>query len=1082
MSEQAPPATPFKGLTSYAEEDAPFFFGREGVVNNVIASVQAWPHTLLYGASGVGKSSVLHAGVVYQFKEEARRRAAAGEQPEYCVVVFNSWSDDPVSNLLLAVRRAVEETFPGKALPPASASLSATLLAWSAELDCDLLVILDQFEEYFTYHAQEDGPGKLLHELPQAVKNAALRASFLISIREDALARLDRFQSRIPNLLNQSIRLRPLNHDEARRAIEKPIEKYNTLVPAGSRVVIEPYLVEAILSDAQLGSPHNEGLPRPLNPLAPKRQIEAPYLQQIMTRLWYEEARTGRLRLSTYERLGRAHEIVRTHLSNTIGALGKGEQEIAARIFRYLVTPSGSKIAQTAEDIADYARLELDDLSRVLDKLSGTDMRILRAVAPPPDQAGVTRYEIFHDVLAAPITTWWKDYEAEEQRRADIADAAHQKELTRVRALRWRFIGAAMLAGLLFGVAIYAQNKKLSAQDSAALARKAEIQALGALKAAEKANKAAIDSEKEAQAARARAEEEKDIAEKAKADAEEQRKVAVDSLDKAKKAKDEAEKQREVAVIARAEADRLKAEAYEQRDLAQSRFEEARRQRQAALIAKFEAEKARDELRVEQQRTESALALARERLEEAVRARREAERERDRADAEEQERARIDREGAAYAELTLRKHSGIVNTAAFGGGMQTVVTAGTDGRVLIWNTADPLFKSGRNLLDVSDPAGAAPTPAATPSPAPAPTPGPVPTTPATPAPTPARDPVIAAVSHDDEGSFVATATGNEALVWDSKTGELLHRLARHTGAVNSVAFSRGDRRFVVTGSDDHTAMVWDLSKCGKTAESCAPVHTISKHKGAVRGAEFHPKTPHLVATASEDGTARVTFWGGDADRPAGLKRDEVVFDDHEKAVNSASFNGDGQLVVTASDDGTAMVWRSENGNRIRTLREYSGVLLSRAKGILGFVRLRRIDKQLRPVRSAAFHPDTRKDVWYVATAGGDESVYIWDVKTGTIVRTMSGHLSGVRSVRFSPQGKYIITAGEDRTARIWNPCKETGRKVESAVGDARTRFEKYCVGAAAIKEALPQALSPARGRPEAAPTPTPTPDTFLNLR
>ncbi len=75
--------------------------------------------------------------------------------------------------------------------------------------------------------------------------------------------------------------------------------------------------------------------------------IETPYLQLVMTRLWDEELRAGShiLRLETMDRLGGAERIVRTHLDAVMSTLLPNEQEIAASIFHYLVTPSGTKIA-----------------------------------------------------------------------------------------------------------------------------------------------------------------------------------------------------------------------------------------------------------------------------------------------------------------------------------------------------------------------------------------------------------------------------------------------------------------------------------------------------------------------------------------------------------------------------------------------------------------------------------------------------------------------------------------------------------------------------------------------------------------
>ena len=74
MSAPALPATgrtgsPYKGLDHYEEQDAPFFFGREVECDLVVANLLAARLTLLYGQSGVGKSSLLHAGVVPRLRE-----------------------------------------------------------------------------------------------------------------------------------------------------------------------------------------------------------------------------------------------------------------------------------------------------------------------------------------------------------------------------------------------------------------------------------------------------------------------------------------------------------------------------------------------------------------------------------------------------------------------------------------------------------------------------------------------------------------------------------------------------------------------------------------------------------------------------------------------------------------------------------------------------------------------------------------------------------------------------------------------------------------------------------------------------
>jgi hypothetical protein len=126
-----------------------------------------------------------------------------------------------------------------------------------------------------------------------------------------------------------------------------------------------------------------------------------------MTRLWEEEmtAHSHMLRLETFNSFGGAADIVRTHLASTMSALSPAEHEIASRIFRFLVTPSGSKIALTVTDLANYTDLPESELTPILQRLSN-EVRILRSINPPAGLNTATRYEIFHDVLATAILDW----------------------------------------------------------------------------------------------------------------------------------------------------------------------------------------------------------------------------------------------------------------------------------------------------------------------------------------------------------------------------------------------------------------------------------------------------------------------------------------------------------------------------------------------------------------------------------------------------------------------------------------------------------------------------------------------------
>src|SRR5439155_3198918 len=102
-------------------------------------------------------------------------------------------------------------------------------------------------------------------------------------------------------------------------------------------------------------------------------RIEAPFLQLVLMRIWDEEHAVGSrlMRLETLERLGGAERIVRTHLDQVLDTFSRRERNIAAKAFRFLVTPSGTKIALQPNDLAAYAGVRPERLEPVLAALAG---------------------------------------------------------------------------------------------------------------------------------------------------------------------------------------------------------------------------------------------------------------------------------------------------------------------------------------------------------------------------------------------------------------------------------------------------------------------------------------------------------------------------------------------------------------------------------------------------------------------------------------------------------------------------------------------------------------------------------------
>jgi Novel STAND NTPase 1 len=417
--------SPYVGLIPYSDSDARLFFGRQREVEIIAANLMSRPVTVLFGPSGVGKSSILRAGLMHHLW--ALAGSADDGDGGFATAICSNWHDDPVRTLVEAVRAAV----PGVDPEPSDDDLQRTLE--EAVHRCgELFVVLDQFEEYFLYH----GPGDdrfLANALRRAIADGGLPVSVLISLREDALAKLDRL-AEIPRLLDNRVRIDHLGLDDAREAIEAPLAVFNSLTGEGP-VTIEPELVEAVLDQVSIG---RIVISNGEIASGEEARVEAAYLQIVMARLWDEEHGTGSpvLRLMTLERLGGANQIVRTHLSRSLNELSAGEREIAAEIFRYLVTPSGAKIAYIADDLAALAGRDVAEIRRVVDHL--THVRILRSVMP--DVASAPRYELYHDLLVPAILDW-------------SAQRSLQRERAEIRRLR-AFVRALVVMCLVLGIAL----------------------------------------------------------------------------------------------------------------------------------------------------------------------------------------------------------------------------------------------------------------------------------------------------------------------------------------------------------------------------------------------------------------------------------------------------------------------------------------------------------------------------------------------------------------------------------------------------------------------------------------------------
>ncbi|MFI0424902.1 AAA family ATPase [Spongiactinospora sp. 9N601] len=294
-------------------------------------------------------------------------------------------------------------------------------------------------------------------------------------------------------------------------------------------------------------------------------------------------------------------------------------------------------------------------------------------------------------------------------------------------------------------------------------------------------------------------------------------------------------------------------------------------------------------------------------------------------------------------------HTGQVVSVAFSPDGTRLATAGNDATVRIWNTA-----TGRTIRTLTG-----------------------------------HTDIVSSVAFSPDGTRLATA-GNDATVriWNTATGRTIRTLTGHTDIVSSVAFSPDGKR-LATGGDDETVRIWDAAT-GRT------IRTLTGHTDPVNSVAFSPDGKHL-ATAGNDETVRI--WDVDTGHQI-----RAPITGHTDIVSSVAFSPEGKRLASGGWDSTVRIWDAATGRTIRTLTGHTDI-----------------------VSSVAFSPDGKR----LASAGYDETVRIWNTATGRTVRTLTGHTDPVNSVAFSPDGKRLASAGDDATVRIWDAA--TGRQIRAPI-------------------------------------------------
>jgi len=474
---------PWLGLASFTEETRGYFYGREDEVAELGRRVQRKLLTILFGQSGLGKTSILRAGIVPRLRPE-------GYCPVYVRIDYAPGTPTPAEQIKEAIFRATQAA--GAWTQTGVAVAGESLWEFLHHRDDVLrdgsgkplipLLIFDQFEEIFTL-AQSDDFGRqraaqFLEDLADLVENRAptalearleqdeesveqfdfARADYriLIALREDYLAHLEGVKAIMPSITQNRMRLARMTGQQALSAVLKP----------GGKLVSEE-VAAAIVRFTAGGSE-----------LA-NAEVEPSLLSLICRELNNARIAQGRAEISADLLAGSRDTILSEFYERALADQPAGVRQA---IEDNLLTESGFRESLAEERVVKAfatAGAPAGTLATLVDR------RLLRI----EERLDVRRVELTHDVLCGVVRAS-RDLRLEREARDEAErklDAQRERERATRRALvRARQIaiacavlavGAAVSAVFGFVSTKRAQDAELKAQETRQLAETARGEA-----------------------------------------------------------------------------------------------------------------------------------------------------------------------------------------------------------------------------------------------------------------------------------------------------------------------------------------------------------------------------------------------------------------------------------------------------------------------------------------------------------------------------------------------------------------------------------------------------------------------------